>query len=274
MDKLKIFFKTRGFYVALTVGVVALAVLMCVYDYNNAKKNIDTEVDLSKPYVSGTAKESSTSPKVKEIADASDNDKSDNDNSNNINADDTKDDNKDTNVANNSKADADKPASLDEAVEDNKINEVSTEPVEKTEVVYNYNGDKNLMWPLIGETIIPYSMDTTVYFKTLDVYKCNPGILIGADQGANVAAAIAGRVSDISDTKEYGTVVTLELGNGYEAKYGQLMNVTVSVGEDVAQGQNIGEIAPVSAYYTEEGTHLFFEILKDGQPVNPIEFIE
>ena len=43
--------------------------------------------------------------------------------------------------------------------------------------------------------------------------------------------------------------------------------ITVDVGEET--GQNIGEIAPVSSYYSKEGNHLYFEVEKDGEPVNP-----
>jgi len=117
-------------------------------------------------------------------------------------------------------------------------------------------------------------MDTTVYYATLKTYKCNPGMLISGTEGANVVSAYDGVVETITEDKERGTVVTVNMGNGYTTSYGQLMNVTVSEGEEVVLGQVLGEVAPVTAYYTEEGTHLYFDMKKDGEPVNPILFIQ
>ena len=117
-------------------------------------------------------------------------------------------------------------------------------------------------------------MDTTVYYATLQSYKCNPGMLIAGDEGSDVFAAYEGVVKSVEDTKQYGTVVRVDMGNGYEAMYGQLMNVCVKAGDTVSKAQVIGEIAPVSTYYTEEGNHLYFEITRDGAPVNPVTLIQ
>ena len=127
-----------------------------------------------------------------------------------------------------------------------------------------YNEGGTLVWPVDGKVILPYSMDTTVYFKTLRSYRCNPGILIAADEGENVLAAYG------SEDIEQGTSVTVSMGNGFKAIYGQLMNVTVAEGDTITTAQNIGEVAPPSSYYTEEGTHVFFELMKNGVPINPM----
>ena len=118
-----------------------------------------------------------------------------------------------------------------------------------------------------------------------DVYLAGPGIgtdkdtaselrmLIEGSEGTNVLSAYEGVVTAVEDTKEFGTTVKIDMGNGYEATYGQLMNVCVGVGDTVSLGQNIAEIGPVSSYYTKEGTHLYFSITKDGVPVNPLNLI-
>lgn len=48
------------------------------------------------------------------------------------------------------------------------------------------------------------------------------------------------------------------------------MNVTVAEGDTITTAQNIGEVASPSSYYTEEGTHVFFELMKNGVPINPM----
>ena len=80
-----------------------------------------------------------------------------------------------------------------------------------------YNEGGTLVWPVDGKVILPYSMDTTVYFKTLRSYRCNPGILIAADEGENVLAAYEGVVESVSEEKEHGTTVTVIMGNGFKA---------------------------------------------------------
>ena len=80
-----------------------------------------------------------------------------------------------------------------------------------------YNEGGTLVWPVDGKVILPYSMDTTIYFKTLRSYRCNPGILIAADEGENVLAAYEGVVESVSEDKEHGTTVTVIMGNGFKA---------------------------------------------------------
>jgi septal ring factor EnvC (AmiA/AmiB activator) len=52
------------------------------------------------------------------------------------------------------------------------------------------------------------------------------------------------------------------------------MNVRVSTGDTVSIAQTIAEVGPVSSYYSEEGTNLYFAITKDGEPVNPLTLIQ
>lgn len=139
---------------------------------------------------------------------------------------------------------------------------------------YSYDGEQSLAWPLNGDVILPYSMDTTVYYATLKAYKCNPGMLIAGTEGTDIVSAYDGVVESIVEDQEHGTIVTVDMGNGYKCSYGQLMNVTVAQGDEVVLGQNLGEVAPVTGYYTEEGTHLYFAMTKDGEPVNPMLYIQ
>lgn len=99
--------------------------------------------------------------------------------------------------------------------------------------VYNYNGKKKLTWPVMGNIILPYSMDATVYYTTLDQYACNDGIIVGAKVGEEVVSPANGRVVNIEDTDRYGKVVTILLGNYYKAYCGQLDNVDYEIGDDI-----------------------------------------
>ena len=136
-----------------------------------------------------------------------------------------------------------------------------------------FTKNSKLSWPVTGSVILPYSMDTTVYYKTLDTYKCNPGMLITAEVGTPVYAAYAGTVTKIEQSAEYGTLIHMDLGNGYEAQYGQLADVSVSEGQTVAAGAAIGNVAKPTDMYQLEGANLFFSLSEEGQMVDPEKFL-
>lgn len=117
-------------------------------------------------------------------------------------------------------------------------------------------------------------MDSTVYFPTLDQYKYNPALIIGAETGGQVVASAKGIVESIDVNEETGTTLTLNLGNDYELVYGQLKEVTAEVGEVVEQGQLLGYVSEPTKYYCEEGSNLYFEMKKEGAPVDPFLYLE
>ena len=64
------------------------------------------------------------------------------------------------------------------------------------------------------------------------------------------------------------------MGNGYECMYGQLKEVQVKVGDYLEAGNVIGYLEIPTKYYSLEGCNLYFEMLKDGQPVNPMDYLK
>lgn len=248
MNKIKELFGGKGFYVALFVGVFAFAILMAANDYRKADKNTKEQaIDLNEPAENiAQADDATTENKVAESKTTTE---------------------EKIETAN---SDSAEPQVNTESTTEAVVETGSTTVI--PELVFDE--ENSLAWPVIGNVILPYSMDTTVYFKTLEVYKCNPGMLIEAAEGTGVSSVCRGIVTDITETKEYGTVMKVDLGSGYEATYGQLENITVSEGETIEQSEIIGEIAPVSSYYAVEGSHLYFSITKDGQPVDPMSFIQ
>ena len=137
----------------------------------------------------------------------------------------------------------------------------------------NFSEDTLMEWPVNGNILQDYSMDQTVYFSTLDQYKLSPAIAVGAVEGAPVVAAVNGTVYSVEQDIQTGTTVTMELGNGYQAIYGQLADLTVAEGDTVKKGTTIGYIAQPTKYYSTEGTNLYFEMKKDGEPIDPIAYL-
>ena len=134
--------------------------------------------------------------------------------------------------------------------------------------------DGSMVKPVSGAPLIAYSMDHSVYFATLDQYKYNPAVIYGASEGETVVACAAGRVSNVYNDVELGHVLVLDLGDGYQAKYGQVENIEVAIGKMVEAGTKLATVAAPTKYYVVEGTNLYFQILKDGKSVDPGLFIQ
>lgn len=137
----------------------------------------------------------------------------------------------------------------------------------------NFSEDTLTEWPVNGNILLDYSMDQTTYFPTLDQYRLSPAIAVQAVEGAPVVAAADGVVFSIEDTAQTGTTVTMELGNGYQAIYGQLTNLSFAEGDSVKKGDIIGYIHTPTKYYSTEGSNLYFAMKKDGEPIDPILYL-
>ncbi len=134
----------------------------------------------------------------------------------------------------------------------------------------SFSDNDSLVWPVVGNILINYSMDKTIYFPTLDQYKYNPAIVIQANEGDMITAAAAGKVTLVFTDPQIGNAVTMDLGNGYEITYGQLTGILVSEGSYVSMGDMIAQVAAPTKYYSVEGTNVYFKLTKDGEPVNPM----
>lgn len=137
-----------------------------------------------------------------------------------------------------------------------------------------FSEDASLSWPAAGTILMDYSMDGTIYFKTLNEYKYNPALIIGSEAGNPVVASAKGIVQSIAVNEETGTTLTMDIGNDYELIYGELKDVAVSEGDVVEQGQLLGYISEPTKYYCEEGSNLYFAMKKDGQIVDPCLYLE
>lgn len=138
----------------------------------------------------------------------------------------------------------------------------------------SFSAEDGMGWPVAGDVILNYSMDSAVYFATLMQYKYNPAILIGATEGTNVSACARGQVVKIGESAEQGKYVVMNIGDGYEVTYGQLQDLLVEEGTVVSRGQVIGNVAKTTKYYSVEGDHVSLMVMKDGVPVDPLSLLE
>ena len=152
--------------------------------------------------------------------------------------------------------------------------EVIITPSAPTPATLKFAANDVLKWPVDGNVILSYSMDKPVYFSTLAQYKYNPALIIAGEVGEDVVAAAEGEVKSIETNAQTGTTLTMDIGSGYEVIYGQLKDVCVAEGYRISEGDVIGCVSEPTKYYSVEGPNLYFQLLKDGEPVNPLEYLD
>lgn len=87
-----------------------------------------------------------------------------------------------------------------------------------------------------------------------------------------VIAADAGTVSLVEYLRwGYGQHMIIDHGNGYATLYGHMQAIYVKAGDRVARGQVIGKMGSTGR---STGTHLHFEVRKNGAIVNPMGFFK
>jgi stage II sporulation protein Q len=103
-----------------------------------------------------------------------------------------------------------------------------------------------------------------------NTYVPNTGIDIGMNDGKafDVVAAMSGKVSKVEEDSLLGNVIEVEHDNGVVTQYESVKDMKVKVGDQIEQGQVIAK-AGQSLFNEKAGTHVHFEIRKDGVAVNP-----
>lgn len=161
-----------------------------------------------------------------------------------------------------------------EAIDEEALSVPTMADNKSEEAVLHFNGEDGLSWPVIGNVIMDYSMDERIYFATLNEYKYYSAVAISAEEGAPVSAAAVGRVTKTGINEEIGQYVVMDLGDGYEATYGQLTELTVEQGDRVSKGQIIGYVAAPTKYYSIEGTNVYFKLEQNGTSVDPVGYFK
>lgn len=128
--------------------------------------------------------------------------------------------------------------------------------------------------PLEGEVVTAFSVDELLYSPTMDDWRIHDGVDIAAQEGDSVVSASAGTVLSVTEDALLGTTVVIDHGNGVEATYASLQEgPMVTAGEEVSAGQIIGAVGTTAASEAAQGPHLHFSVTKDGDAMDPNEFL-
>lgn len=137
------------------------------------------------------------------------------------------------------------------------------------------NSSSEFIFPVKGEIIMEHSMDMPVYWKTLDQYMTHAGIDIASETGTAVQAFAGGTVTKIDEDDSMGVTVEINHGNGLISVYSNLAaDGLIELGEVIPQGTVIGKVGQSSLFEFESPDHLHFELIKGGQPVDPLDYLE
>ena len=116
------------------------------------------------------------------------------------------------------------------------------------------------------------------YNSTLNRYCLHTGLDFAAEAGTEVAAAYAGTVESITEDILEGGKVVLSHGDGLYTVYASIDAASgLRVGDTVGQGETIGTVsAAADAMGNEynEGAHLHFEVLEDGEQIDPAAYLD
>jgi murein DD-endopeptidase MepM/ murein hydrolase activator NlpD len=98
----------------------------------------------------------------------------------------------------------------------------------------------------------------------------HPGIDIAVPTGAYIRAAGSGTVWEAGEDPVYGRYLVLDHGQGYRSLYAHTSELFVSAGDVVRRNE---VVALSGSSGRSSAPHLHFEILRDGEPVDPLTLV-
>ena len=128
--------------------------------------------------------------------------------------------------------------------------------------------------PVDGDVIGEFSGDVLIFSEKLSDWRTHDGVDIKAKEGSEVIASADGVVEKVySDSM--GNSIIIDHENGFKTVYSNLADFENDpTGQNVKKGDKIGAVGKSAISDLANDEHLHFEVLKDGTPVNPTDFIK
>ena len=158
------------------------------------------------------------------------------------------------------------------------------EEKEITFMLYNYLNLDNLMEKRKQELIDKMNSSyyewnkskTSLYSNTLEEWVTHRGIDIKGEMGSNIVSIAGGTITSIKNDPRYGLSITIEHDNGLKSIYSCMLSTEdgLEEGVKVSQGQVIGKMGNSGVFETADGSHLHFELIQNGDYINPEMYIK
>jgi septal ring factor EnvC (AmiA/AmiB activator) len=97
------------------------------------------------------------------------------------------------------------------------------------------------------------------------------GIKIEADEDTKAKSVAGGRVVYANSFKGFGMMVIIDHGSGYHCLYGNLEDFSITNGDLLVEGMDVGTISKPKDSDTPS---LYFEIRHKGKPINPLNWLK
>lgn len=156
----------------------------------------------------------------------------------------------------------------------NELNSADEEDIETSNVIEEEK-DPTFGMPVKGEIAKHFGKDKLIYSDTLKEWTTHLGIDIKADKTTVVKASADGTVKSIKNDPRYGLTIVVEHTKGFVSVYSNLLTAEFVVeGESVKAGQTLGTVGNTATFEILDDSHLHFEILKDGNAVDPEMYLK
>ena len=153
--------------------------------------------------------------------------------------------------------------------------EPKNETTETQEQVTETKQEVTFIKPTDGEIIREFAKDNLIYSETLKEWITHTAVDIKADKTSVIKSSADGIVKSIVNDPRYGLTVIIEHDDGYETVYSNLLTAEFVVeGEEVSQGQTIGTVGNTASFESSMDCHLHFELLKDGEYLDPTIYLK
>jgi murein DD-endopeptidase MepM/ murein hydrolase activator NlpD len=123
------------------------------------------------------------------------------------------------------------------------------------------------IWPLAGWLSSGYGQRKDPFDGAPDFHS---GLDIAADRGTPVRATADGTIESAGYNGNYGNAVLLSHGFGISTRFGHMSKITVRNGQAIRRGEIIGYVGSTGR---ATSPHLHYEILLNGQPINPLRLL-
>lgn len=157
-----------------------------------------------------------------------------------------------------------------------KINTDGLAPAEESNVPEEEKTVETVVysWPVSGEVKRSFSDGHLEYDITMEDWRTHNGIDILTEPGTAVTAVRTGRVESIIQDDLYGTMVTLDHGDGMKSVYANLApDVAAAAGDWINANTVIGTVGSSALCEIAEEPHLHFSLLSGGVYVDPLTYL-
>jgi len=132
---------------------------------------------------------------------------------------------------------------------------------------------KSMKAQLAGEIIREFTLDELVYYEAIGEWRVHKGIDIKPKDTLLIESALAGKVEAVNNSEITATEIIIDHGNNVKTLYSNLVSANVKAGDTVEKGQVIGNVGKTVSIEASDGAHLHFEVIVDGQHINPLDYI-